>query len=213
MSRSSKRRRTRLILQNLPSDGPHGESPSYDYYATSFAIPFYGIIFSKHCPDHPLAEEWRQRARKLAPRVVHLFAPNGAAIPFGRSMIYRFACVAFWSAVAYAEIEVSDTYESRVPILNIANRSLQLPAPFSLGVIKGIILRHIRWFTKNPEIFHRDGSLCVGWAYPTCYISEVSGGSRSGFKGDFRRSDHPGVYITSGALLGAKVVPHPGSSI
>lgn len=91
----------------MPSDGPHGESPSFDYYATSFAIPFYGMIFSKHYPDHPQAGKWKRRAAAMAPRVAHLLAPNGAAIPFGRSMSYRFACVAFWSAAAYAEIQVS----------------------------------------------------------------------------------------------------------
>lgn len=83
-------------------------SPSYDYYATSFAIPFYGVILSKHYPSYPCAQLWRERAAVLAPRVVHLFAPDGAAIPFGRSMTYRFACAAFWAAVAYAEIEVSE---------------------------------------------------------------------------------------------------------
>ena len=40
------------------------------------------------------------------PLAIHLFGTDGAAIPYGRSMTYRFACAAFWSAVAFDELEV-----------------------------------------------------------------------------------------------------------
>lgn len=51
--------------------------------------------------------------------------------------------------------------------------SHQLPEPFTLGVIKGLLLRHIRWFTRRSDVFTREGALSVGWAYPNGYISEV----------------------------------------
>jgi len=78
--------------------------------------------------------------------------PIGAAIPFGRSLTYRFAMGAFWSVVAYAEVE--------------------LPAPLSQGVIKGFLLRHLRYWATKPAIFHADGTLNIGYAFPNMYLSE-----------------------------------------
>lgn len=80
-------------------------------------------------------------------------AATGSAIPFGRSLTYRFAFAAFWSAVARAEIS--------------------LPPPLDdLGVVKGLILRHLRWWTKQTDIFNVDGTLNIGYTYPNMYLSE-----------------------------------------
>ncbi|WWC85846.1 uncharacterized protein L201_000713 [Kwoniella dendrophila CBS 6074] len=143
----------------FPSDFPQDpEAGAYDYYATSFAIPFYSLLYaaitskSPKLADPERAERYRQRARDNVPNVINLFAPDGAAIPFGRSMTYRFAVSAFWAAVAYDNLE--------------------LPKPYTWGVIKGLILRNIRWFTQNPQVFNRDGSLTIGWAYPSLFMSE-----------------------------------------
>ncbi|WWC66799.1 uncharacterized protein I206_100705 [Kwoniella pini CBS 10737] len=143
----------------FPSDGPQNPAAgAYDYYATSFAIPFYSLLYatitsrSPKLADPERAEKYRQRARANVPYVINLFAPDGAAIPFGRSMTYRFAASAFWAAVAYDDLE--------------------LPKPYTWGMIKGIILRNIRWFTQKAEVFNRDGSLSIGWAYPSLFMSE-----------------------------------------
>ena len=69
-------------------------------------------------------------------------------MPFGRSLTYRFAMVAFWSGVAFAGLDV-----------------------FSPGVVKGIILRHLRWWLDQP-IFDRDGILTLGFAYPNLAMCE-----------------------------------------
>src|SRR5699024_10370751 len=69
-------------------------------------------------------------------------------IPFGRSMTYRFAQTAFWSALAFANVEA-------------------LP----WGVIKGIVLRHLRWWMRRP-IFTHDGLLTIGYGYPNLIMTE-----------------------------------------
>ncbi|WRT63809.1 uncharacterized protein IL334_000734 [Kwoniella shivajii] len=143
----------------FPSDGPqNNNNGAYDYYATSFAIPFYSLLYaaitsrSPKLADPERAEKYRQRARDNVPYVIHLLAPDGAGIPFGRSMTYRFAVSSFWAAVAFDNLE--------------------LPKPYTWGVVKGLLLRNIRWFTQNPEVFNRDGSLTIGWAYPSLFMSE-----------------------------------------
>lgn len=130
---------------------------AYDYYATSFAIPFYSLLYTRLAP-HDKARISKIWTRTLAniPNVIHLFAPDGASIPFGRSMTYRFATAAFWSALAYA---TDDEHP--------------LPAPLTWGVVKGLVLRSIRYFTQKESIFARDGSLTIGWTYPSLFMSEV----------------------------------------
>ncbi|KAK1926887.1 hypothetical protein DB88DRAFT_475930 [Papiliotrema laurentii] len=138
----------------LPADGPNDRCTAYDYYATSFAIPFYSLIYARLCSDEnpERAALYRKRAVQNLPLVVNLFAPDGAPIPFGRSMTYRFAVCCFFSAVAYD--------------------SLDLPEPFTWGVIQGLVLRTVRYFTTKPEVFNRDGSLSIGYLTPNMFMSE-----------------------------------------
>jgi hypothetical protein len=77
----------------------------------------------------------------------------GSAIPFGRSLTYRFAFAAFWAAVAIAGVQLD------VP-LN------------SIGVVKGLLLRHLRWWSKQPGIFNTDGTINIGYTYPNMFLSE-----------------------------------------
>jgi hypothetical protein len=77
----------------------------------------------------------------------------GAAIPFGRSLTYRFAFAGFWSAVAFAKLD--------------------LPAPLDdVGVVKGLLLRHFRWWSTKHDMFNVDGSMTIGFTYPNMYLSE-----------------------------------------
>ena len=77
----------------------------------------------------------------------------GAAIPFGRSLTYRFAFAAFWSAIVVANVD--------------------LPAPLDrLGIVKGLLLRHFRWWSRHTGIFNTDGTLNIGFTYPNMYMSE-----------------------------------------
>ncbi|MEC0305769.1 DUF2264 domain-containing protein [Paenibacillus lautus] len=128
------------------SDGIGGHS---DYYVP-YAFHFYGLIYAQLMgeEDPERAGRYRERAALFARDFVHWFAPDGPAVPYGRSLTYRFAQSAFWSAAAYAGLE-----------------------GFSPGQLKGLVLRNLRWWFQQP-IFDRDGVLTVGYAYPNRIMSE-----------------------------------------
>lgn len=67
-------------------------------------------------------------------------------------MVYRFAMSSFWGALAFADIE--------------------LPAPLTWGVIKGIQLRNLRYWAKQPGAFNGDGTLTIGFGYPNMNMTE-----------------------------------------
>lgn len=121
-----------------------------DYY-TPMGMHFYGLLIAKLVPDvfPDHAKRYRARARAFAQEFQHWFADDGAAVPFGRSMTYRFAQGAFWSAAAFADEEV-------------------LP----WGRIKALVLRHLRWWAEQP-IAERDGILTIGYSYPNLLMSEA----------------------------------------
>ncbi|KAK1579653.1 uncharacterized protein LY79DRAFT_522310 [Colletotrichum navitas] len=110
-----------------------GMSRKADYYSGSFAIQFSQLLYSRFAADidPERAETYR------------------AAIPFGRSLTYRFACGGYFSALALAQVP-------------------DMPGPLgSPGAVKGFLMRHLRWWAKNSEdIFYPDGTLNIGWLYP-----------------------------------------------
>lgn len=132
-------------------DGWYSDGPGCprDYYI-SMAFHFYGLIYAQLMQDvdPTRCDELRQRAMVFADDFIHFFAENGAAIPFGRSLTYRFAEAAFWSAVAFAGLPV-----------------------YSPGVVKGIVLRHLRWWMQQQP-FDRDGVLSIGYSYPNLIMAE-----------------------------------------
>ena len=127
-----------------------GEWAQRDYYLP-MALHFYGLMVaglaSDLFPDY--AERYRQRARLFAKDFQHWFAEDGAAIPFGRSLTYRFAQGAFWAGCAFAGEEV-------------------LP----WGQMKGQLLRHLRWWSEQP-FTERDGVMSIGYVYPNLFMSEA----------------------------------------
>jgi hypothetical protein len=155
-------------------DGPPGVL-QLDYYSSSFAIHFAQLVYSKLAAreDPERCKEYRERASKFAVQFVHYFDEEGTfprsplgydsltriirvylgrAIPFGRSLTYRFATTAFWGALAYADV---------LP-----------PAPLdSWGVIKGLHLRNIRYHSRLP-IFSDAGILTIGYAFPNMFFTE-----------------------------------------
>ena len=76
----------------------------------------------------------------------------GRSIPFGRSVGYRFAMVSFWGALAYANVD--------------------LPAPLTWGMVKGIVLRHLRWWQTQHDMWSPAGTLTIGYSYPNMYMAE-----------------------------------------
>ncbi|KAH7071002.1 hypothetical protein FB567DRAFT_213281 [Paraphoma chrysanthemicola] len=147
------------------SDGTWGEDRSQaDYYSGSFAIQFAQLLFVRLYPEYDTArtERYVQQAKTFGTRYWRYFAPNGAAIPFGRSLTYRFAFAAFWSAAACSGIE--------------------LPPPVdNIGVLKGLVLRHLRWWAAQDDMLNTDGSLSIGYTYPNMYMCEEYNSPQSVF--------------------------------
>ena len=126
-----------------------------DYYSGSFAIQFAQLLFIRFASDYDeeRTERYKEQAREFSKTYWRYFGPSGAAIPFGRSLTYRFAFAAFWAAVAVADID--------------------LPAPLNqLGTVKGLLTRHLRWWAQQPHIFNTDGTLNIGYKYPNMYLAE-----------------------------------------
>jgi hypothetical protein len=135
------------------NDGPEGIWQQ-DYYSGSFAIQFLQLLYAKLAGDHdPVkASEFKKRAQDYAVDFVHYFDEEGRATPFGRSVGYRFAMASFWGALAYADVE--------------------LPAPLTWGIVKGLLLRNLRWWQTQEQIWSPTGTLTIGYCFPNMYMAE-----------------------------------------
>jgi hypothetical protein len=136
--------------------GSPGDARRIDYY-NPFAMHYYSLIYAVYRPqDKERAQRFRERARLFAKHFIHWFADTGANVPFGRSLIYRHAVAAFWGALATAG---------------------EQPLPW--GVMKGIYLRNLRWWAKQPITRFSDGLLTLGYAYPMFGVTEQYNSSGS----------------------------------
>lgn len=133
-----------------------GVTDRRDYYV-SFSIHFALLIYSHfmETEDPVRVAMYRERAAAFANDFLYWFTAEGAALPFGRSLTYRFAQGAFWGALAFANVEA-------------------LP----WGAIKGMYLRHLRHWFRLP-ICSSDGLLSIGYAYPNLFMSEYYNGPGS----------------------------------
>ncbi|QHI69328.1 DUF2264 domain-containing protein [Tichowtungia aerotolerans] len=133
-----------------------GTGKRMDYYIP-FAIHFYSLIYAGLMGDEDpeRAAKFKERAVLFTKDYLHWFTADGTALPFGRSLIYRFAQGAFWGALAFADCEA-------------------LP----WGVVKGMYLRHLRHWFSQP-IFTPDGLLSIGYEYPNLLMSEFYNGPGS----------------------------------
>ena len=127
-------------------DGIHGQK---DYYI-AFAFHFYGLIYAivMQNDDKERAEVYKERACEFAKTFIYWTDEDGEFLPYGRSLTYRFAQTAFWSACVAADIR-----------------------PFPIEVMKGIITRNLNnWMDK--DIFNHGGILTVGYDYPNLLMAE-----------------------------------------
>lgn len=130
-------------------DGPGRRAEHY----IPFAMHFYGLIHAKLSKGHGAAdakraERFRQRARDFAPQIRDWYADDGASLPYGRSLTYRFAHAGFWGGLALADTEA-------------------LP----WGEIRGYWARNMRYWASLP-MAERDGVMGVGYGYPNLLMSE-----------------------------------------
>ena len=125
-----------------------GFAETIDYYVP-FAFHTYGLVLAASgLGDRARTDRFLDRSRTFASDFRRWFADDGAAVPFGRSLGYRFAHCSFWGAAALADEEV-------------------LP----WGATKGLALRHLRWWSERP-ISDRDGVLSLGYGYDNRQMSE-----------------------------------------
>ncbi|MFM9277153.1 DUF2264 domain-containing protein [Paenibacillus jiagnxiensis] len=134
------------LAEGWYADGIGGHS---DYYGP-FALHFYGLIYAQvmEKEDPERSRLYKDRAAEFAGQFICWFADDGAALPYGRSLAYRFAQSAFWGAMAYAGVDT-----------------------FPPGVLKGLIMRNLRWWFSKP-IFDASSLLTVGYAYPNLIMAE-----------------------------------------
>ncbi|MGN6727815.1 MAG: DUF2264 domain-containing protein [Tepidisphaeraceae bacterium] len=121
-----------------------------DYYI-AMAFHFYSLLLSHLAGAGPVlkrVEEWKSRATTFAKDFVYWFGADGSSIAFGRSLTYRFAVAGFWGGCALAGVP-----------------------GFTPGQNKGMLLRNIRWWWKQP-ILYPDGILSLGYAYPNLNMLE-----------------------------------------
>ena len=154
-----------------------GALANVDYYVP-FAFHTYGLMYAAAndlgLGDDARAAAYRERAATFAADAQHWFAPDGAAVPFGRSLTYRFAMSSFWGALAWADVE----------------------SELSWGAVRGLAMRNLRWWAAHP-ISDRDGVLSIGYTYDNRRLSETysSAGSpywcMKAFGSLAARADHP----------------------
>ena len=90
----------------------------------------------------------KNRARKFAKEYLYWFSSDGASVPYGRSLTYKFAASAFFGALVFADIEA-----------------------VSWGEIKYTVFNNLRWWFRQ-SVFSRDNILTVGYSYSNLIMSE-----------------------------------------
>lgn len=139
------------------ADGWYYDKPAQRDYYTLWAFHYYGMVYAKYMADRDPERSARfiERARLILPRFAAWFDEKGRGLPYGRSLTYRFAQGAFFSACALAGVTGGDG---------------ALP-PVSWGQLKGLLLRNLRDWMRRP-IFDRDGILTIGYGYPNLICAE-----------------------------------------
>lgn len=134
------------------ADGWYFDKATQRDYYTLWAFHYYGLVYAhvmgKRDPER--AERFRQRARLILPRFACWFDGEGRALPYGRSLTYRFAQSSFFAACALAGVTTED---------------------IGWGELKGLLLRNLRFWLAQP-IFDRDGILTIGYGYPNLIMAE-----------------------------------------
>ncbi|KJK61771.1 Uncharacterized protein conserved in bacteria DUF2264 [Aspergillus parasiticus SU-1] len=139
------------------TDGEEVYGRQADYYSGSFAIQFSQLLYTMFAADldPERVSLYIHQARQFADQFWRYFDEDGAPIPFGRSLTYRFAMGAFYAAFALAR-----AYDPSSPYA-------------SPGFVKGMLFRHLRWWaTHSDNVFALDGTLTIGYLYPNMFMCE-----------------------------------------
>ncbi|MFF8838503.1 DUF2264 domain-containing protein [Streptomyces sp. NPDC015130] len=149
-----------------------GDNRAFDHY-NAWALHFYPVLHAHLAGDRELLDRYGPRLRRHLDDHVHLFDANGAPLPYGRSLIYRFAAAA-------------------APWLG----TLTGHTPLTPGATRRLASGSLRHFLDRGATDPR-GLLTLGWhgPYPPL-LQEYSGpGSpywaSKGFLGLLLPPDHP----------------------
>ncbi len=126
-----------------------GESCRIDYY-NSFAFHFYSLIYCSlmEGEDTEICEAFSSRAKKFAEIFILFFSNQGRMLPYGRSLIYRFGSLAFWSGAIYSKKDI-----------------------FDKKYIKWLLFTSIKEWMKQ-DIFDTNGYLNIGYYYRNHLLAE-----------------------------------------
>jgi hypothetical protein len=126
-----------------------GKAEQRDYYI-AFAFHYYSLIYVKFMreKDPVRCQTFIERAKLFAKEYTQFFDDSGEALPYGRSLTYRFAQGAFFSALIFANVEA-------IP----------------WGEMKNILSNHLTSWMEKP-IFTFDGRLSIGYHYENLVMAE-----------------------------------------
>ena len=141
-----------MMESHYVGDGWYFDYPTKRDYYTLWAFHYYSLIYAAAMrdADPQRCQRFIERAQTIAPRFACWFDREGRGLPYGRSLTYRFAQGAFFSAMAFAGITGQR---------------------MDWGETKGLLLRNLRWWLGMP-IFDRGGALTVGYGYPNLCVAE-----------------------------------------
>ena len=122
-----------------------------DYY-TLWAFHYYSLLYAAAMKDADpdRCRRFTERAQLIAPRFACWFDAEGRGLPYGRSLTYRFAQGAFFSAMAFAGVTAPG---------------------LGYGTLRHLWLQNLRFWLSMP-IFDRGGALTVGYGYPNLCMAE-----------------------------------------
>jgi hypothetical protein len=146
-----------LVDQWYQGDGWYrdGMRGTKDYY-NAFGFHFYSLLYSYLFNDEERNSIVRERSILFAEQYKYFFDLEGRSIPYGRSLIYRYSCLSFWSMMAVNEFLDKDLEKDAC----------------------SIIWSNYKWWSKQ-EIYDDKGIQCLGYAYPNSSMLEAYNSSGS----------------------------------
>ena len=95
-----------LMESHYVGDGWYFDKATQRDYYTLWGFHFYSLIYAAVMgrEDPERCARFVERARLIAPRFACWFDGEGRALPYGRSLTYRFAQCSFWAAMAFAGV-------------------------------------------------------------------------------------------------------------
>ncbi|MBR6028004.1 MAG: DUF2264 domain-containing protein [Clostridia bacterium] len=141
-----------MMASHYTADGWYFDYETKRDYYSIWGFQYYNLLYLAAAgeADPARGERIREHARLIAPRFAAWFDREGRALPYGRSLTYRFGQGAFFSAMAFAGVEMDG---------------------LGWGDMKGLWLRNLRSWLRLP-ILDRDGVLTVGYGYPNLCMAE-----------------------------------------